>query len=1569
MSKILNRVSELSPDKLDSLVQRLSQNKSSGTSRTLIPRRHADSAPLSFAQTRLWYVEQLKLGSSTYNLHLARRLKGELDISALELSLTEIVRRHETLRTIFMMRDGEPVQVVASAQPVTLPLIDLSNVDERAREESVRRVALEKAQEPFDLERGPLWRASLLRLYSHEHVLLVMMHHIIADDWSLDIFNRELNVLYRTYTQGQASPLAEPPIQYSDYAAWQRERFQSKSFEKQMVYWSERLTGATALELPADRPRPSMQNYRGASVSFLLPPGLTDHLRAVSRREDATLFMILLAGYYVLLHRYTGEKDIVVGAPIAERPYRETEGLIGFFVNNLVLRIDLSGDPPFREFLRRVRTSCLGAYAHQELPFEAVMENLQLARTSGHNPLLQVLFQLRNVPRRALALEGMNMSGFRFEGDETVRWDVYLSLRETGRRVGGALGYSTELFDESTMQRMVSHFVQLLESIVSNPDRRISQLTLLTPVEHQQLTATWNNTTAAYASDRNIHHLFETQVQESPEKAALVFRDEQLSYHDLNCRANQLAHHLLRLGIGQEKIVGIAIERSIDMIVAVLGVLKAGAAYLPLDLEYPTQRLSFMLEDAAPALVLTHRSLQDKLPPHDALVVLLDDDWEMIALESPENPTSAVGLQSLAYVIYTSGSTGQPKGVQVEHHGLVSLSVAQVLAYGIDSTDRVLQCASLSFDISIYEIVMALTHGATLYLPSPEALLVGQTLFDTLREYEITTVTLPPSVMMSVPEGSLPALRTLIVGAEVCPPSLAERWSKGRRFINAYGPTEGTVLATVTEPLQDAGKPPIGRAISNVRVFVMDEQMQLVPVGVKGELHLGGAGIARGYLNRPELTAEKFVPDPYSGVPGARLYKTGDFVRYLPDGQLDFIGRKDHQIKLRGFRIELGEIETALSRHPAVSECIVLLREDAPDEKQLVAYVVNRRDYSVTSGELREHLSRQLPDHMLPAFIVIMAAFPLTPNGKIDRRALPAPVALVWQNDSYVAPRTAIEEILVNIWSEVLHVERIGIHDNFFDLGGHSLLAMQVLSRIGEVFRVSIEAALHRIFESPTVASLAECIEQAGSQVDGPPPISVVSREEDLPLSFAQQRLWFLDQLEPQKRLYHIVLARQLSGDLKLEALERSVSEIVRRHEILRTRFLMKDGVPLQVIDAPQSITVPVTDLRSLIGAERQARVDRILSEESATDFDLSRGPLLRVRLLQLSDGEYVLIFSLHHIIADGWSIGIFNRELTQLYQSYLCGAESPLEPLTIQYADYAAWQNRYLQDDALSHQFSYWEAQLRDAPANLALPTDRPRTTSQAYRGQGQPVKISPEVSNALRQLARAEGVTIFMLLLAAFQTLLCRFSGQDDIVVGTPIAGRKSQTGNLIGHFLNTLAMRLDLAGNPSFREVLRRARAMCLGAFANQDLPFEKLVAKLRPGARGHSPLFQVWFVLQNAPKAALRLEGLDLESFGIDRRTAVFDLILAMRETGDRFQGWLVYNTDLFESETVTEFIDCYQNLLERIAVDPEQTILNISLEPVRPTPLRNDPQTQASADAEPEFVFEAGFDQAFTVQSD
>jgi surfactin family lipopeptide synthetase A len=1565
MSEILDRVAKLSPDELSNLVQRLSRDQHSQAARTemLIRRRSEVIAPLSFAQKRLWYIEQLKLGSSVYNLHLARRLKGNLDLPALERSLEEIVRRHETLRTVFGLRDGEPAQIIQPASPVKLEVIDLGTIETVAREREAHRVAWSKAQEPFNLERGPLWRSSLLRFSEHDHVLLVMMHHIISDDWSLDNFNRELNILYGAYAEGRSPLLAEPPIQYADYAIWQHEHFNSESLANQMAYWKDQLAGASALELPADRPRPPVQSYSGASISFLLPPALTDQLRAVARSADATLFMILLAAFYVLLHRYTSESDIVVGAPIAERPYRETEGLIGFFVNNLALRTDVSGNPTFREFLRRVRTVCLGAYSHRELPFEAVIETSQLARAGRHNPLLQVLFQLRNVPRQALSLEGLDAGGFSFAGDESIRWDVYLSMRETPRRVGGALGYSTELFDQTTAQRMVDHFVQLLKSIVSNPDGRIAELNLLTPPEDQRLRLSWNNKTAAYDFDQCIHHLFEVQVAESPRKTALVSPSEELSYHELNCRANQLAHHLRRLGIGRENIVGIAQERSPEMVIAVLGVLKAGAAFLPLDLDYPAPRVSFMIADAAPSLILTCRSLQDKLPPHDALVVLLDDDWEVIAQEDSEDVSVTMDPRNLAYVIYTSGSTGQPKGVQVEHRGLVSLAAAQVAAYGVDSTDRVLQCASLSFDIAIYEIVLALTHGATLCLPSAETLLVGEMLSDALRAHDITIVTLPPSVMMSVPEVSLPSLRTLIVGAEVCPPALVERWSAGRSFINAYGPTEGTVLATVTEPLQSAvGKPPIGRAIANIRVFVTDQWLQLVPVGVRGELHLGGAGVARGYLNRPDLTAEKFVPDPFSGVPGARLYKTGDHVRYLEDGQLDFIGRRDQQIKLRGFRIELGEIETALAEHPSVTESIVVLREDVPDEKQLVAYVVLRPEQNTSIDELRQHLSRKLPDYMLPSFIVEMAALPLNINGKIDRRALPAPEICNRHNDSYVAPRTATEEILVNIWSEVLHVDRIGVHDNFFDLGGHSLLAMQVLSRIGEVFKVSIEAALHSIFESPTISTLAECIEQAGAQVDRLPPISAVSRDQDLPLSFAQQRLWFLDRLEPQKHLYHIVLPRRLSGELNLDVLELSLTEIVSRHEILRSRFLTKDGVPVQTIDSPQRVSLPVSDLRSLPEAERQPRVDNILREESATDFDLARGPLLRLRLLQLHDREHVLILSLHHIIADGWSIGNFNRELTQLYQAYLRGAKSPLEPLPVQYADYAMWQNHYLNGDSLNAQLDYWKNQLRDAPAKLALPADRSRTSPQTYNGQGLPVKISAETSAALRRLARGASVTNFMLLLATFQTLLCRLCGQDDIVVGTPIAGRNRQTEPLIGHFLNTLALRLDLTGNPSFQEVLQRTRSMSLGAFANQDLPFEKLVAELRPGSRSHSALFQVWFLMQNAPKAALKLEGLNLQNLGLDRKTAVFDLILAMRETGDTLQGWLVYNTDLFEPDTVAEFIVCYQNLLEQIALDPAQRILDIPLQSHGPI----EPDGNSSEVTEPQFAFEAGFDQSFTL---
>lgn len=1036
--------------------------------------------PLSFAQQRLWFIHQLEPASAAYNVNSPLHLKGMLKVPVLEQTLAEIQRRHESLRTTFHALDGRPSQLVAPVQRVPLTYIDLSAWPESERALNARRLLKRAAMQSFDLARGPLWRTILLRVSEDEHLVLLTMHHAISDGWSMGVLVQEVATIYRAFADGQPSPLPDLSIQYPDFAHWQRRWFQGEALEAQLDYWKRQLAGSQqSLELPTDRPRPALQSFRGGYQYLMLPKALSDSLKELSRREGVTLFMMLVAAFKALLYRYTGQEDISIGTPIANRSRHEMEGLIGFFINTLVLRTTVAGDLRFRELLSQVREVLLGAYAHQELPFEKLVEELQPNRDLSRTPFFQVMLVLQNAPRSILELPGLNLTSIKIESEST-KFDLTLEMEDTEQGLAGKIEYNTDLFDTTTIRRLFTHLQNLLESIVTNPDEQVSSLQMLSETEQQEA-LTWNDTGASYAHDSCIHQLFEAHVMQKPDAVAVVLGDTQLTYRELNRRANSLAHHLQSLGVGPESRVGICVARSLEMICGLLGIFKAGGAYVPLDPAYAKERLAFMIEDADLSVILTQEKLRAELPSHRARVVCVDQLDEAIANAADNNPLSGVTPQNLAYVIYTSGSTGKPKGVQIEHRGLCNLSDAQVAAFELQPENHVLQFASLSFDASIFEIVMALRNGATLHLLDQEALLPGPDLAELLSAQAITNIVVPPSLLAALPEHELPDLQTVIVAGEACSAELVSRWAPNRRFFNAYGPTETTVWATVEECFDGTGKPSIGGPIHNVQTFILDAQQSNLPVGVHGELHVGGAGLARGYLNRPDLTAEKFIPNPFSSQAGARLYKTGDLTRRLPDGRIDFLGRIDYQVKVRGFRIEPGEIETVLAAHPAVREAVVTAGQDASGNVNLIAYVVGAADQSLTIGQLRDYLRENLTEFMIPSAFVLLDALPRNPSGKVDRKALPSRGEFRPDLEAqYVAPRTDVEQTIAAIWQELLRLDQVGIHDNFFDLGGHSLLIVQVHSKLQATFKRTL--SLIDLFKYPTISALADFLTQTETE-------------------------------------------------------------------------------------------------------------------------------------------------------------------------------------------------------------------------------------------------------------------------------------------------------------------------------------------------------------------------------------------------------------------------------------------------------------------------------------------------------
>ncbi len=1488
---------------------------------------------LSFAQRRLWFLDQFEPDSGVYNMSAAVRLRGNLDFTALERSLVEVINRHESLRTRFGVVNGGPVQLIDDVPPISIPITDLSTLPEAERDAETRRIATEESQRPFDLSCWPLLRVRALRLGEEEYVLLCAMHHIICDGWSIGVFIRELAGLYEAYAQGQESSLPELPIQYADYAQWQQEWLQEEVLDQQLSYWKEQLAGAaTVLELPTDRPRPTRQTFRGAQQRVRISPELSEALKVFSRAEGVTLFMTLLGALQTLLFRYSGQEQITIGSPIANRNRRELESLIGFFANTLALRTDLSGDPSFRELLGRVREVALGGYAHQDVPFEKLVEELQPERSMSHSPLFQVMLVLQNAPGTRLQLPGVSLETMEVESG-TAKFDLLLSLAEEEQGLAGWLEYNTDLFDAATIERMLSHFEVLLESVVSNPEQQLSELPLLTAAEREQILVEWNST-AAECEQQCIHELFAVQVERTPEAIAVVYGEEQVSYQELNERADRLAHYLQSLGVGPESLVGICVERSAEMVVGLLGILKAGGAYVPLDPVYPQERLSFMMADAGVRVLLTQQRLAGLFSSEPHRLVMLDSDWDTLD-ERPISSANKATVQNLAYVLYTSGSTGRPKGVAMTHEALVNLIVWQLGRPGFTRGARTLQFASLNFDASFHEMFETFCSGGQLVLISEEARRDPEQLLQTMAANSVERLHLPFIALKQLAEAAeklevdLELSEVLTAGEQLRITPEIQAWFErlGTCLLeNQYGPSEAHVVTVYRMADEIAGwptLPPIGGPIANTEIYLLDAHLEPVAVGLSGQLYIGGVALARGYLNRPELTAERFIPNPFGDRPGGRLYATGDLARYQANGAIEYLGRMDHQVKVRGYRIELGEVEAALCRHESVREAVVVALADEGGGKRLVAYVVSEDEPPAgRQVELRQHLHELLPEYMVPSAFVWLDRVPLTPSGKIDRRALPAPESSAASAHVFVPPRTTIEEVIAGIWMEVLKVGQVSIHDHFFEIGGHSLLATQVISRLRAIFQ--IEIPVRRLFEHPRLAELAATVETSLRTSEGmlAPPIVRVTREQELPLSFAQQRLWFLAQLEPDNPSYNIAGVVRLKGVLEVAALEASFNEIIRRHEVLRTRFASVGGRVQQFVTAAAPLSLSVTDLSG-----REQELEQLASAEAREPFDLGHGPLLRVRLLRLAEEEHALLLTIHHIASDGWSMGVLLREFKVLYEAYARGEESPLAELEIQYADFAHWQREWLQGEVLERQLNYWKQQLDGAPALLELPTDYPRPAVQTFHGAREAITINGDLVAKLKQLSRENGATLFMTLLAAFKTLLWRYSLQDDIVVGTPIANRTtSELEGLIGFFVNTLVLRTSLKGAPSFTELIGRVREAALGAYTHQDVPFEKLVEELQvERSLSHNSLFQVWFVLQNAPMEEIQLPGLALDQVEFAKGWVRHDLRLDLLESSEGLTGSFEYRTDLFDPNTIKQMAGNFETLLGHIASEPATKI--------------------------------------------
>ncbi|MGE6764045.1 non-ribosomal peptide synthase/polyketide synthase, partial [Corallococcus interemptor] len=1500
-----------------------------------ISRMRATTAPLSFAQQRLWFLDQLTPGDASYNIPTALRLKGHVDVESLRRAFEALVTRHESLRTTFQEHQGQATQRIHAPGAWTLPLIDISGLPEAQRESEARRHVAEDARQPFHLERGPLLRTALVRLAEEEHLLLVTMHHIVSDGWSMGVLVRELVAFYAGFAQGVVQALSPLPLQYADFAAWQRHWLQGETLDAQLGYWKQQLSGApAALELLTDHPRPSVQSHAGAALSVQLPPETSQALKALAHREGATPFMVLLAGFQLLLSRYAGQDDVSVGTPIAGRTQAETEGLIGFFVNTLVLRARVEPKATFRELLAQVRGTTLAAYEHQHLPFEKLVEVLQPVRDASRSPLFQVMFALQNAPTEELRVPGLTFQQVA-SGARSAKFDLTLTLQDSAQGFVGWLEYSTALFERSTAERLSHHLRTLLEAVAAKPGQALSELPLLTREERQRILVDWNDTTVPSPMDIPVHVHFSQQARRTPDAVALVQGEATLTYARLEARANQLAHHLRALGIVPGARVGLAIERSFEMVTALIAILKTGAAFVPVDRNAPVERIAMLLEDADVDVVVTHQPFASRLPASGTRV-WLDSQQDVLSALPTHAPEVSMDGESLAYVMFTSGSTGRPKGVSVPHRGITRLVLgSDFMRFGPDEVW--LQIAPIAFDASTLELWGALLHGAKLVLAPPHALSLEE-MADQLRRHRVTALFLTTALFeqMVLHQGdALAGVSQVLTGGDVMPWARLRdhlaRLPDGATLFHAYGPTENTTFST-TLPLHRGarvdGPVPIGRPIPNATAYVFDANLHPVPVGVAGEVYVGGPGLAWGYLHRPELTAERFVPHPFASTPGERLYRTGDKARWLEDGTLDFLGRVDFQVKVRGFRIELGEIESALRAFPGVNEAVVVARGMDAD-KRLIGYLTAHEGHALDVEALRLHLRQRLPEYMVPASLMVMEALPLNANGKVDRKALPEPGDAP-RAATFVAPRTGTEEKLAALFAEVLRVERVGIQDDFFALGGHSLLATQLVSRVRAAF--GVELPLRALFGAPTVEALAPKLEETPASALRAPPLRPVAREGALPLSFAQQRLWLLDQLQPGDASYNIPTALRLTGRVDTEALRGAFEALIARHESLRTTLAASDQAPSQHVHASVAWELPVVDLSAQPQEQREEEAWRIVAQEARRPFQLATGPLLRGLLVRLEAEEHVLLVTMHHVVSDGWSMGVLVREMAAFYEALSTGGTPALAPLPVQYADFATWQRSWLQGEVLEAQLDYWKQRLAGAPAALELPTDRPRPPVQSHRGATVGVRIPAHLVEALKGLAQCEGATPFMVLLAAFQVLLSRYSAQDDVSVGSPIAGRtQAETEGLIGFFVNTLVLRARVEPRATFRELLAQVRGTTLAAYEHQHLPFEKLVEAVQPTRDlSRNPLFQAMFVLQNMPGEELRLPGLSMRTLPLETRFAKFDLSLGLREAPTGITGTLEYATDLFDAATVQRMAGHFGVLLEAIASKPDTRLGDLPL---------------------------------------
>jgi len=1520
---------------VEQLAVRVEQHAGAGRRAPLVAQERPARVPLSLAQQRMWFLNRLEPESATYNLSFGLRLTGDLDVVALQVALVDMLDRHESLRTVFPDSPDGPHQVVIDAVRV---VPNLTPVDVHADE--LDRAMAVFASTGFDVTTEAPVRATLFRIDPFDHVLAIVVHHISADGWSMGPLARDVMASYEARIRWGQPVWEALPVQYADYALWQQQILGSEDDEdsivaKQARYWSAHLDGLPdQLDLPTDRPRPARQSYRGAKIDFTVPADVHRALIAIAHERNASLFMVVHAALSVLLSRSAATDDVAIGTPVAGRGEQALDDLVGMFVNTLVLRTHVEGGMRFADLLSHARDVALGAFAHSDIPFERLVEILNPARSTARHPLIQVMLSFENLGATHLDLPGLTIDKVDLDAD-VAKFDLQFTFRESIGESGladgmaGEFTYATDLFDESTVRAFADRFLRVLAAVVASPDTVVGDIDLLGADEAAQLT---RPTGPAAPEPRLLPDLLAAAADIDPDALALVSGAEEITYRELDERSTRLARLLVSRGAGPEDVIAVALTRSVESVTAVWAVAKSGAAFVPVDPNYPGDRVAHMVSDSGAVLGVTTSEHADGLP--DGIPWLVLDDAAVSAAldeQSVARPSNADRVRILtpshpAYVIYTSGSTGVPKGVVVTHAGLAAFAAEQVGRYGVESGSRTLHFASPSFDASILELLMAFGAGATMVV-APTSIYGGQELTELLAARRVTHAFVTPAALASVDPAGLDALGVVVVGGEACSADLVARWATGgRKMFNAYGPTEATVASNISDPLVPGEPVTIGRAIRGANTYVLDARLRPVPAGVVGELYLEGPGLARGYHERAGLTAERFVANPF-GAPGSRLYRTGDVVRTSADRVIEYVGRADDQVKLRGFRIELGEIEAVLHRLDAVAQAVVVVKHE-----QLVAYLVAAPSASIDPAAVKDAVGRALPSYMVPAAVVVLDELPISGSGKLNRQALPEPEFDVRE---FRAPETPIEEIVAEVFADLLGVARVGRDDDFFELGGNSLVATRAVARLGEALETAVPVRV--LFEASSVHGLAARIEQvAGS--GGRTRLVARTRPDVVPLSYAQQRMWFLNRFDTSSAGNNIPVAVRLSGLLDRTAMKAAVADVIARHESLRTVYPEVDGVGSQVVLPPSRVGIVLEPVP--VAADELATA---LDDLARSAFDVTCDVPLRAALFELSPTEHVLALVVHHIAADGFSMGPLTRDIMVAYTARCAGSVPAWAPLAVQYADFALWQRDLLgseddPDSLISQQISYWAESLSGLPEQLDLPADRPRPVIASGRGATHSFTVDAQTHQAIAALAQRTNTTPFMVVHAALSVLLARLSGTSDIAVGTPIAGRGERAlDDVIGMFVGTLVLRTDVDGGSSFEDLLARTRETDLAAFAHADVPFERLVEVLDPErSQARHPMFQVMLTFQNLGPLALELQGLSVSAIDVDAATAKFDLQVTVAESIEEsgsaagLSVELTYATDLFDASTMQVFGERFVRVLEAATTDPSTAVGDMDL---------------------------------------